>query len=260
MAYGFGSSAVTTAGDVALGLTPADQAAKQFAMQGLMNSAFLGMSSKWGEAARLASTSQTAAKTSIAEALGMSKVTAAGGYGYAGVVETANYLNGTKSGTEALGDFAKGGTTNFLVLSAASKLGLSDKVGYYANQNVQNLRYGVQAIGMQESVTAAFDLGRVRFNHDVLGRGDLLRDPGVSNTLPLLADTHWSIFGGGLNERHSGEAKRIGANADYLGTSFNAPLHVDQRPIDPARVNRQGTFFNVDDIIRLEKELQQQGQ
>ncbi|MBX3135930.1 hypothetical protein KF707_06815 [Candidatus Obscuribacterales bacterium] len=260
MAYGFGSSAVTTAGDVALGLTPADQAAKQFAMQGLMNSAFFGMSAKWGEAAKLASTSQSAAKTSITEALGMSKVTAIGGYGYSGVVETANYLNGTKSGTEALGDFAKGGTTNFLVLSAAAKLGLSDKVGYYANQNVQNLRYGIQAVGMQESVTAAVDLGRVRFNHDILGKGDLLRDPGVSNTLPLLADTYWSTFGGGLNDRHRGEAKRIGSNADYLGPAFNATISVDQRPVDAASVNRQGIFFNVDDIIRRERELQQQGQ
>ena len=260
LAYGFGSSAVTTTGDVAFGLTPADQAAKQFAMNGLMNSAFFGMSAKWGEAAKLAGSSNAAAKTSISEALGMSKTTAGLGYGYAGVVETHNYLSGTKSGTEALGDFVKGGTTNFLVLSATAKLGLSDKVGYYANSNIQNLRYGVQAVGMQESMGAAFDLGRQRFTHDILRQGTLLRDQGASNALPLLADTYWTVAGGGLNDRHSGEAKRIASNADNLLPSFNSTLMVNQKPLDPMRINRQGTFFNVDDIIRREKELQQQGQ
>jgi hypothetical protein len=258
LAVGYGTTAITQTTDVALGYKTAKEGAIEWAYMGALNSAFLGQASKWG-VAKEGLTAANASKSALYSTLGYTKWNAVAGFGISGAREGYAAWNGEKDGGQAFGDFVKGGVINTTAISLARKFG-GDTVGRYANANVQNLRYGLQAIGMQESIGASLDLGKQALLHDVGHKGVLLRDGGMSNTVPVIADTWNTFFPSGLNDRNKGEAQRIGRNADAMGDQFNNTVLVDQLFVRPSQINRSGVLFELDDIIKREQELQQQQQ
>lgn len=250
LAAGFGVSAITTTGDAIVEGRTFDQAASQFVKDGAVNTLMFGMASNIA----VAKEALTAARTTN-PLLTSFKVHAGLGFGTSAIAEGNNYINGTKTGGEATLDFLTGGAVNTAAIHGAGRLGFG-QVGRYANPYIQASRYGAHVVAMEQSFMLTGDRVGHYLSHDILGQGVLPRDGGASFLTPLAANTSHAVFGGGLNEYHSGEAKRIAGNARSMSDHFSASIYVDQKFVQPKQINRQGMFFNLDDLIKRDQQQQ----
>ena len=237
LAAGYSLSGAIEGGNYLTGQKDGTTALRDFAIGGATNTFMVGIAGKWKATSEVLS----AGGTSIPRMLGVTKGTAAAGFGISGTMETANYLRGQKTLGDASRDFVTGGAVNTVTLGVLKNYGFSNTVGQSANPYMQASLYGAKTLAFQESFDSALNIGLNKYmQHDILGQNSSIARDGGGFISPLIADGWENTVEPGLNPLHPGESRAISDHLYEISPLVGRSMEVDRKYVDPFKTAEYG--------------------